>query len=38
MAVIALLAAVAVAFLTDESLVPGDHRMDWTGTIALVVG
>lgn len=37
MAVIALLAAVAVAFLTDESLVPGDHRMDWTGTIALVV-
>ena len=38
MAVIAVLAAVAVAFLTDESLVPGDHRMDWTGTIALVVG
>lgn len=37
MAVIAALAAVAVAFLTDESLVPGDHRMDWTGTIALVV-
>lgn len=37
MAVIAVLAAVAVAFLTDESLVPGDHRMDWTGTIALVV-
>lgn len=37
MAVIALLAAVAVAFLTDESLVPGDHRMDWSGTIALVV-
>lgn len=37
MAVIALLAAVAVAFLTDESLVPGNHRMDWTGTIALVV-
>ena len=37
MAIIALLAAVAVAFLTDESLVPGDHRMDWTGTIALVV-
>ena len=38
MAVIAVLAAVAVAFLTDESLVPGNHRMDWTGTIALVVG
>ena len=38
MAVIAVLAAVAVAFLTDKSLVPGDHRMDWTGTIALVVG
>lgn len=38
MAVIAALAAVAVAFLTDESLVPGNHRMDWTGTIALVVG
>jgi len=37
MAVIAVLAAVAVAFLTDESLVPGDHRMDWSGTIALVV-
>ena len=37
MAVIAVLAAVAVAFLTDESLVPGDHHMDWTGTIALVV-
>ena len=37
MAVIAALAAVAVAFLTDESLVPGDHRMDWSGTIALVV-
>lgn len=37
MAVIAVLAAVAVAFLTDESLVLGDHRMDWTGTIALVV-
>lgn len=37
MAVIAVLAAVAVAFLTDESLVPGNHRMDWTGTIALVV-
>ena len=37
MAVIAVLAAMAVAFLTDESLVPGDHRMDWTGTIALVV-
>ena len=37
MAIIAVLAAVAVAFLTDESLVPGDHRMDWTGTIALVV-
>lgn len=37
MAVIALLAAVAVAFLTDESLVPGDHRMDWSGTISLVV-
>jgi len=37
MAVIAVLAAVTVAFLTDESLVPGDHRMDWTGTIALVV-
>ena len=37
MAVIAVLAAVAVAFLTDESLVPGSHRMDWTGTIALVV-
>ena len=37
MAVIAVLAAVAVAFLTDESLVPGDHRMDWTGTMALVV-
>lgn len=37
MAVIAALAAVAVAFLTDESLVPGDHHMDWTGTIALVV-
>lgn len=37
MAVIAVLAAVAVAFLTDESLVPGDHRMDWTGTIALMV-
>ena len=38
MAVIAVLAAVAVAFLTDESLVPGDHRIDWTGTIALVGG
>ena len=37
MAVIAVLAAVAVAFLTDESLVPGNHRMDWSGTIALVV-
>lgn len=37
MAIIAVLAAVAVAFLTDESLVPGDHRMDWSGTIALVV-
>jgi len=37
MAVIAALAAVAVAFLTDESLVPGDHRMDWSGTISLVV-
>ena len=37
MAIIAVLAAVAVAFLTDESLVPGNHRMDWTGTIALVV-
>lgn len=37
MAVIAVLAAVAVAFLTDESLVPGDHRMDWSGTIALMV-
>ncbi len=37
MAIIAVLAAVAVAFLTDESLVPGDHHMDWTGTIALVV-
>ncbi len=37
MAVIAVLAAVAVAFLTDESLVPGDHRMDWSGTISLVV-
>ena len=37
MAVIAVLAAVAVAFLTDESLVPGNHHMDWTGTIALVV-
>ena len=37
MAVIAVLAAVAVAFLTDESLVPGDHHMDWSGTIALVV-
>lgn len=37
MAVIAALAAVAVAFLTDESLVPGNHRMDWSGTIALVV-
>lgn len=37
MSVIAVLAAVAVAFLTDESLVPGNHRMDWTGTIALVV-
>ena len=37
MAVIAVLAAVAVPFLTDESLVPGDHRMDWSGTIALVV-
>ena len=37
MAVIAVLSAVAVAFLTDESLVPGDHRMDWSGTIALVV-
>ena len=37
MAVIAVLAAVAVAFLTAESLVPGDHRMDWSGTIALVV-
>lgn len=37
MAVIAVLAAVAVAFLTDESLVPGEHRMDWSGTIALVV-
>lgn len=37
MAVIAVVAAVAVAFLTDESLVPGDHRMDWSGTIALVV-
>ena len=37
MAVIAVLAAVAVAFLTDESLVPGDHRMDWTGTTAPVV-
>ena len=37
MAVIAVLAAVAVAFLTDESLVPGDHHMDWTGTISLVV-
>lgn len=37
MAVIAVLAAVAVAFLTDESLVPGDHHMDWTGTIALMV-
>ena len=37
MAVIAALVAVAVAFLTDESLVPGDHRMDWSGTIALVV-
>ena len=37
MAVIAVLATVAVAFLTDESLVPGDHRMDWSGTIALVV-
>lgn len=37
MAVIAVLAVVAVAFLTDESLVPGNHRMDWTGTIALVV-
>lgn len=37
MAVIAALAAVAVAFLTDESLVPGGHRMDWSGTIALVV-
>lgn len=37
MAVIAVLAAVAVAFLTDESLVSGNHRMDWTGTIALVV-
>lgn len=37
MAIIAVLAAVAVAFLTDESLVPGDHRMDWSGTIALMV-
>lgn len=37
MAVIAALAAVAVALLTDESLVPGDHRMDWSGTISLVV-
>lgn len=37
MAIIAVLAAVAVAFLTDESLVPGNHRMDWSGTIALVV-
>lgn len=37
MAVIAALAAVAVAFLTDESLVHGDHRMDWSGTISLVV-
>lgn len=37
MAVIAVLAAVAVAFLTDESLVPGDHHMDWSGTISLVV-
>lgn len=37
MAVIAVLAAVAVAFLTDESLVPGNHHMDWSGTIALVV-
>lgn len=37
MAVIAALATVAVAFLTDESLVPGDHRMDWSGTISLVV-
>jgi len=36
-AVAPVLAAVAVAFLTDESLVPGDHRMDWSGTIALVV-
>ncbi len=37
MAVIALIAAAAVAFLTDESYVDNRQPMDWLGTLLLVV-